>query len=469
MFRFLGRSFLLWLLILSLSLPSNLWAFGRFGIQDEAELGKEFQVLMQAKFPVIKDPIVVDYIQGLLDRVRQGMPPQPFALTLSVLLDPSINAFAAPAGYVFINTGLIQEMEDEGELAAVLAHELAHVAERHISQRIEQSQLVSIGTLVGVLAGALLGGGGSALGEALAVGSMATGQAASLKYSRDDEREADRMGLHFLTQAGYDPMAMKHSFEHIKENMRMSGTTTPPAYMLTHPGLNERIGSVQDVARHFPPKNPLAKKDNQTLERIKLLLQTKYTPTPGDCPLLSQATSDLTCLQVLGKAIVQARLNRMQEAEATFAQALDCRNRDALWLREAGWFAFEQGNYQRALNLLNQALREDAGDYLTRYYRARVLAETGATAQAVTDLRLVLQSVPEEEEVHRTLGRVVGRSGDHFHGYLHLAYASLYDHKPKETASYWKKAKELASGPGQKDALERFETQYEERQKIWAK
>jgi predicted Zn-dependent protease len=440
--------------------------FGKFGVQDEAELGRKFKILMQARFPLIKDPYVLHYIQDLTNRVKAPMPPQPFPIEINIMLDPSLNAFAAPAGYVFVNSGLIQRMEHEDEIAAVIAHELAHVSERHIAKRIAQSQMISIGTLVGVLAGALLGAGGSALGQALAVGSMAGGQAASLKYSRDDEREADHFGLRFLTQAGYKPEAMMRTFECMLKEMRMSGTSTPPAYMLTHPGLDERIGSVLDMVNHFQPHEPLAEEDTQALNRVKMLLRTKYTPNPEQCSVLDRDNDQLSCLQLLGKGIALARLNIMGQAQTTFDQALDCENDHPLWLREAGWFAFQNGDYQRAKALLDRSLNANQTDYLARYYRARVLAESGESHKAVQDLHKVLKSVPEDWQVHRTLGRIVGRSGDHFQGYLHLAYSHLYAHRLEECARFLEKARGLAKTNAQEDDVRQLEEKYKERKEI---
>lgn len=462
------RHILVWIMLAVLLVfqPRPGAAFGEFGVKDEAELGEKFKILMQAQFPLVKDPYVVSYLEGILDRIKQSMPPQPFPVRIQVMLDSSVNAFAAPAGHVFVNTGLIELMQDEDEIAAVVAHELAHVSERHIAQNIEQSKKLSLVTLAGVLAGAMLGAGGSELGQALSMGSLAGGQTAALKFSRDDEREADRIGLSFLTQAGYQPEAMMRTFQRMLQQMRMSGHNTPPAYMLTHPGLNERIGSVQDMVDRFQPKPPLAREDADALARVKMLLETKYSRRPEQSSLLHKANDELNCLQLLGKAIVQARLNRMSQAEKTIEQALNCRQDHPLWLREAGWFAFQAGDYKQAGALLDKALNKDQDDYLARYYRARVFAETGASAQAVDDLEQVLQSVPDDSEVHRTLGRIVGRSGDHFQGYLHLAYAHLYAHRMEETARFLDQARELAETAEQEEKVRRLEETYSQRKEI---
>ncbi len=112
-----------------------------------------------------------------------------------------------PGGQIFINSGLFEALESEDEIAGIIAHEISHVACRHISQQIEQSKKVGMGTLAGVAAGILLGaaGAGGAAASAAAIGSMAAGQSFVLAHSREDEMQADQRGVDFLTQAGYNP------------------------------------------------------------------------------------------------------------------------------------------------------------------------------------------------------------------------------------------------------------------------
>lgn len=138
----------------------------------------------------------------LLDRLVKALPPQPFDFKATVVLHNSLNAFAVPGGYVFVFTGLIMNLDREDELAGVLAHELAHVTQRHVASRLERAQYLTIGSLLLAIAGVAAGGPG---GGALAVGALGAGQSAMLNYSRVDENEADHIGLQYLVAAGYPP------------------------------------------------------------------------------------------------------------------------------------------------------------------------------------------------------------------------------------------------------------------------
>ncbi len=457
------------LLALIASLVSPLPAqagFMDFSIKDEAELGRKFNAMIRSRFPLIEDPVITNYVHDLLDTILTSVPPQPFPVSVSVILDNSINAFAAPAGYVFLNSGLILHMEHSSEIAAVLAHELAHVSQRHLARNIERSKLLSIGTLVGVLAGALLSGSSEA-GEALAVGSLAGGQAAALKYSRDDEREADHIGLSYLADSGYPPEGMVHSFERIQQQQFMSGTAAPPAYMLTHPGLPERIGTIQDLAQRFSGQENTEEDADQMLRRVQVLIRARYTEASSAIRYFDHAPEELTCLERLGKAIVLERLNRIPLAEEFLVQAEECMGDDPLWLREAGIFAFKHGRFEEALSRLEQGLKRDPDDIMALYYRSRTQAEMGELQAAANGLKQVVDRLPEDREVHTTLGRIFGRSGDEFHGYLHFAYSALYANQAEKIELYLGKAESAARTRSHQQELEEFKQEYKERRQYW--
>lgn len=432
------------------------------------ELGRKFNVLIRSRFPLIQDPIILGYVQDTVRDIREVMPPQPFPVTVSVLRAGSINAFAAPAGYLFVHSGLILNMESHAQVASVIAHELAHVSQRHLARNIERSRLISIGTLVGVLAGALVGGQVSGeAGEALMYGSMAGGQSASLKYSRDDEREADEIGLRYLTEAGFPAEGMAGAFQQIWRRNMMGGTGSLPAYMSTHPGLRERIGYIQNLARSMG--SPDAKRSELYEERfrkVQMLLRAKYTD-PNTAIRYYRQHDSLSCLDRLGEAILLQRLNDIAKSREAFEKANRCGGEKPLWLRETGRFHFKQGEFDRAYAHLSRAVAKSPQDHLARYYYAKVLAEKGRTGEAAQALQYILRHLPHEEDVHQTLGRILGRQGDSFRGFLHFAYAAMYRNDKKKTRSYHERIKRLADTAEERSALEKFEQELQAREKYW--
>ncbi len=452
--------------VLFLLLSPSYALFGDFTIQDEVELGRELKVYIDSHFPVIQDPEVVGYVNNLIREVQLNMPPQPFPIKISVLRDKSINAFAAPAGYIFVNSGLMLALENESQLAAILAHELAHVSQRHLAKNIKRSKLLNIGTLVGVLAGALIGQSSEA-GEALAIGSMAGGQAAALKYSRDDEREADQIGLRYLVDSGFSPQGMVEAFEKIRRLNVLSGTGKIPSYMQTHPGLDERIGYIQNVIRRLPKPNKKGSLNSNRLKRVQMILRARYSNPESAMQYYEREEKELSCLELLGKGIVMERLNNISQAKKVFEKVDQCGGNDPLWLREAGRFHFQLGNFELALSFLNKALSQDPTDYMASFFKARVLAQLGKFEQAIPEMKLVLRYVPEDSEVHYFLGRIWGKHGNQFQGYLHFAYAALFNNNQLKTKSYFDKAKSLANKESEKEKIAEFERKMKARSKYW--
>ncbi|MGD9277375.1 MAG: M48 family metalloprotease, partial [Desulfobacterales bacterium] len=158
-------------------------------------MSREVMKVIMKHYELINDPLIANYINQMGQKIVSALPPQPFNYHFYVIKNDEYNAFATPAGHVFINSGLLEAMENEEELAGILSHEIAHVVCRHISQKIERAQKIGIATLAGVAAGILLGVGGSmAAANALTIGSTAAGQSLELSYSREDEFQADQIG-----------------------------------------------------------------------------------------------------------------------------------------------------------------------------------------------------------------------------------------------------------------------------------
>jgi predicted Zn-dependent protease len=468
MFSRLGlKKLLILLLFFPLLFPAPLHAaFGDFGIQDEKELGQKFEVLVTSRLPLVQDPLVQSYARELLQRIQEVLPAQPFELEVRILQDNSLNAFAAPSGKIFLHSGLILAMEDESELAAVLAHELAHVTQRHIASNIERSKWISLGSLAGVLAGVLLGGGAGS--RALAVGSMAGGQAAALKYSRSDEQEADQIGLEYLVRAGYNPRGMVESFRKIRRHKLLGGSSAEvPEYMLTHPGLESRIGDMAGMVNRMDPELLARKRDDSKLRKVQMLLRARYQDPGRAMAYFQGPQAELSCLQLLGKAIVQQRSHEISEVEPTLNKALDCGGGLPLWQREAGRIYFQQGRLQEARPYLETALRQDPEDFMALYYLARIRAKQGEKEQAARDLQNVLHHVPRNKEVHTVLGRLLGQQGDKFSGYLHYAYAYLYRNKQERTRYYMQKAEELISSTEEKQRFSELKSEYEQVSQFW--
>ena len=441
--------------------PAHAFFFGGVSLKDEKEMGHKFDVMVRSHLPIVEDPEVSQYVADVVKRLVGAIPPQPFDFTSSVVLHNALNAFAVPGGYVFVFTGMIMNLEREEELAGVLAHELAHVTQRHVASRLERAQYLTLGSLLVAVAGVALGG---PAGGAAAVGAAGASQSAMLNYSRLDESEADHIGLQYLVAAGYPPSGMVGGFKVLRHKNWMSGINIP-TYLSTHPAIGDRVNGLQARIETLPASVRNRKGDNRRFQRVKTLLWARY----GDEQAALQRFSGKDGLSRMGRGIVLARQNRVNEAAAAFDEALAAAPHDPLVLREAGAFHYRKGSMDRAEPLLREAMRRDPKDYMASFFFARLLDETGRQAQAGRYYTDVLRHVPQDPEVHQAYARSLGTAGKQADAYIHMAYSALYANNRKLTERYFNQAKALAAKASDRRAFQRLETAYRERKEIWEK
>ena len=433
--------------------------FGGVSIKDEKEMGRKFDSTIRAKLPVIDDPEVSLYVASLVQRLVRPLPPQPCDFKSTVILNNTMNAFAVPGGYIYVLTGLIMRLESESELAGVLAHELAHVTQRHVAGRLEHAQFATFGSLLLALAGIAIGG---PAGGAIAVGAMGAGQSAMLNYSRMDENEADQIGLQYICKAGIDPMGMVNAFKILRTKSRMSGSNVP-TYLSTHPSLGDRITGLTARIQHLPPDVRKRTTDNRRFLRVKTLLWARY----GDPQAALHFLHHKDGLSLMGQGIVYARQNNVQKAKTAFDRAVALAPRDSLVLREAGSFHYRKGDLVESRALLTKALALAPNDYMAAFYYGRLLEDTGNHQGAADCFREVLRAVPEESEVHESFARALNNLGQPALGYVHLSLGAIYAGDQKKAEQYKAKAKALAKSPRDQQALARLERIHSEYKILW--
>lgn len=443
--------------------------FGDFSLEDEKKLGKKYYTLIKATYPIVEDPEIVGYVKEVVERVEKTLPPQAFPLTTTVVRSNSINAFATPGGYVYVFTGLLTEFDQESQLAGVVAHELAHVTQRHVAKRLAQQQITSLGMLAGVLAGMLIGqgGGGStqAASQALIMGSVAGAQSSMLNYSRMDEREADQVGMNYLVGAGYPPTGMMEGFKKIRHKQYLSGSSIP-AYLSTHPGVDERIGYLAERIAALPTEVKQREESENRFLRIKTLALARYTDIDAALSTFRTGTGS-PALDFMGLGIAFSRRNQVKEAAEAFDSALRLAPNDPLVLREAGRFHYLQGEVSKATSYLTKAMLLNPKDLMAMFFMARLLADRGETDRAVDYYNRLLKAVPEDPELHFYLGRVLGNAGNDFRGHLHLAYWGIYSLDVKKARLHKEKAGALAQSEEQKADYTTLCEVFDERDEFW--
>jgi predicted Zn-dependent protease len=225
--------------------------------QVERRLGESIVRDMRRDPQFIDDPEISEYLGTLGARLSQVTSGARHDFEFFAVRDASINAFALPGGFVGVHTGLMNAAESESELASVLAHEIAHVTQRHIARMLGQQKQMQIPVMAALAAAILLGRSRPDLAAGASAAVQAGAVSTQLSYSRDFERDADRVGLQALGAAGFDVRSMASFFEKMQRSQRVADDGTLPGYLRTHPVSTERIADAQNKVAGLPYKQHL--------------------------------------------------------------------------------------------------------------------------------------------------------------------------------------------------------------------
>jgi predicted Zn-dependent protease len=248
-------------------------------VPEEQQLADRFEAEIRRQHRLVTDRVIVRYIDEIGRGIIAAAGPQPFPYEFSVVDDPSINAFAGPAGMIYVHTGTILAARNVSELAGVIAHEIGHVAERHVAENYGKQRAASVAHTAAVLGGGLLGGSVGANAANLATGLGLAGVLNS--FGREAEREADDFAVHVLPRAGYDPSGLPSFFE----TLIAEGGPSGPAFLSSHPAPRERLETTREAIAELPPSLGLRRDDGGKLEiiqrRIELLTGESKPRSPG--------------------------------------------------------------------------------------------------------------------------------------------------------------------------------------------
>jgi beta-barrel assembly-enhancing protease len=218
-----------------------------FSKEQDVQLGREAAQQVEQQMQIVRDPELSEYVRRIGQKLTASPQADKYPYTFKVVNDPSINAFALPGGPTYVNTGLLRAVENEAQLAGVMAHEIAHVALRHGTNQASKANILQIPAMI---AGAVVGGGGL-LGQLAQVGVGLGLNGVLLKYSRDAETQADLLGAQMMAQAGYNPLEMARFFEKLQAQGGGSGA---PSWFSSHPDPGNRMKNIQQEIQTLPQR-----------------------------------------------------------------------------------------------------------------------------------------------------------------------------------------------------------------------
>jgi predicted Zn-dependent protease len=263
----------------ALDLPT----LGEAGSEDlppglERKIGEQIMAQIRRDPDYLADPESIEYLNHLGYRLVSVSAARTMDFTFFLVRDPMLNAFALPGGFIGVHTGLLIAAQNESELAGVLAHEIAHVSQRHIARMLgnqKDTLAIQIGALLLAILASRAGGSSSGdLAQAAIMGGQAAALQQQLNFSRDAEREADRVGFVTLTEAGFDGRGLEQFFGRLQQGSRLYEGTAP-AYLRTHPLTVERISDMQNRSRNLGYKQRADSVDFQLVRaRLRVLQET---------------------------------------------------------------------------------------------------------------------------------------------------------------------------------------------------
>jgi beta-barrel assembly-enhancing protease len=403
-------------------------------VKEEEDMSRQMMAMIHKYFEIVDDPAVVTYVNNIGNRILSVLPPQPFKYRFYVIKEDVYNAFATPAGHIFVYTGLLDAMEEEEELAGILGHEIAHVYCRHISQKIERSKRIGMATLAGIAAGILMGlGGAGEAGSAVTMGSMAAGQSAELSYSRENETQADQVGLKFITEAGYSVSGLLKILKKIRSKTWF-GSDQVPTYLMTHPAVEDRIAYIASWLENYNRKSkPIPLVNQEAFKRVHTRVETRY----GDeQTVLNKLKDDVARnpqdpLAHYRYGLILARVGKRQEAIEQIRIALTKRAFDPYILKDLGRIYFLDGQFPQALKTLKSAGGMIPDDPECLFYIGRTQMELGDLADASDNLLKLVRQHPDFTPAYYFLGQSLGQQqqlGD-AHYYLGVFYLRKRDFK----------------------------------------
>nr|WP_237467910.1 M48 family metalloprotease [Vibrio stylophorae] len=225
-------------------------AAATLSIEMESQYGDAYMRMLRASRPIISDPVLQSYINDLGNQLVANASDVKTPFTFFLIRNSEVNAFAFFGGYVGLHTGLFLHAQDESELASVMAHEIAHVTQRHLARSMEEQAKRSPAALAAMIGSLLLAAASPEAGIAAIHATTAANMQGQINYTRSNEQEADRVGIETLYRSGFDPYGMPNFFGRLADQFRY--VSKPPAMLLTHPLPESRITDSRLRAEQYP-------------------------------------------------------------------------------------------------------------------------------------------------------------------------------------------------------------------------
>jgi len=359
----------------------------------EMALGEAFMRSIRAQTTLVTDPEISGYIKQLGQRLVASSDAPSYPFTFFVVNNSTVNAFAGPGGYIGIHTGLILTARNESELAGVMAHEIAHVTQRHLLRAYESANQMSLPTAAGMIAAILLGvaTGNTEAGIAGVTAVQAGNIQRQLNFTRANEKEADRIGIQTLARSGIDPYGMPSFFERLHQSTRLYGSNVPE-FLSTHPVTTDRIAESMSRAEQYGRGKERDTLDFQlTRTRLDVLESDNSQDTLRQYQSRVKKKSSGPA-EKYGLALAYWSTGANDAAEKQLHALMKDDPDRVLYRTTMAQMLMDGGQAQEALQLYKDTLSLYPGNLTVGQYYASALIEAGKAKQARDHLLKMLRN-----------------------------------------------------------------------------
>lgn len=391
--------------------------------EQEQILGRSIYKGLRDTGQVMSDPEIQEYIQNVGQRISANAQEMGFRFQFFAVDAPSINAFALPGGYIGIHSGLMLATKTESELAGVLAHEVSHVTQRHISRAVFANQRTSILTMAAML-GAILVGAATGEGDVIAggiVGAQSLAAQGQINFTRENEYEADRVGVGLLAASGFDPYGMPNFFATLAR--QTASEFQAPEFLRTHPVTVNRIAETRSRAANYAG---IEAKDSAGYSLTKARMRVLRSNTPEKALTyfsanLESANSGDRLGNEYGLALALGEAGQWSEARDKFSALLN-ENAEIIHFHSGYATALaETGNMNEAINIFKEAIKLFPRNVPLTIRYAEILMRNNDNKDAHQLLLDLYNQVPPTPVQVRQLALAANAAGDTADAHYYMA------------------------------------------------
>lgn len=388
---------------------------GIISLDEEYRMGREFLKSVRRTTSTISDPLINDFVVNFTHDLAVHSDLQDYRLAFIVIDSQALNAFATPGGVIGVNGGLFLNAETEDEFASVIAHEIAHVSQRHFARSVEDAQRRRIPELATLLASIILMGTGSDAGPAAVMAAQGRSIENQLRFSRQNEAEADRIGLRTMVNAGYDPEGMANLFDRLMDLSRFS--SRPPEFLLSHPLTESRISDARSRATRIPFRNtPDSTTKEYNLMRARIEEHYKANKTDAIAEFSrrvnqaeAQAEEDVARYAL---ALAYSSDNQHEKALEEIDTLLARQSNRITYLVSRAEILIDARRADEAYHFLQRPLLVNPDNYPLLMTRADSLIAQRNYTEAVAVLDKMAQLRPEDHNLWYLIAETQGQAGD---------------------------------------------------------